>query len=111
VIPDKGGRIMSRSWQLLGADGKPNRSAVPGTLGGHRKSRIYGRLDCAAALRAVARGGYVAQRVFFHDAAAAEAAGYRPCAVCLPTQYTRWKADHSVNRAGSSPAIRTKAAN
>ncbi len=90
--PDEGGRLMSRSWQLIGADGKPYRSAVPGTLGGHRKSRIYGRLDCAAALRAIARGGYVAQRVFFRDAAAAEAAGYRPCAVCLPEQYARWKA-------------------
>ena len=30
-----------------------------GTLGGHRGTRIYGRLDCPAALRAIARGGYV----------------------------------------------------
>jgi methylphosphotriester-DNA--protein-cysteine methyltransferase len=61
-------------------------------LGGHRRSRIYGRLDCPAALRAIARGGYVAQRVFFRDALDAEAAGYRPCAVCLPEQYAAWKA-------------------
>jgi hypothetical protein len=27
-------------------------------LGGNRRGRIYGRLDCRAALRALARGGY-----------------------------------------------------
>jgi hypothetical protein len=64
---------------------------VPGTLGGHRRGRIYGRLDCPSALRAIARGGYVSQRVFFLDAEAARAAGYRPCAVCLPDEYARWK--------------------
>lgn len=111
-------RAVSRSWQLIGADGKPYCSAVAGALGGHRQGRIYGRLDCAAALRALARGGYVAQRVFFRDAATAEAAGYRPCAVCLPEQYARWKAGqarakptHSMNQAGSVPSIGTKAAN
>jgi hypothetical protein len=34
---------MSQSWKLVGPDGKPYTSAVPGTLGGHRRSRIYGR--------------------------------------------------------------------
>ncbi|HEY6123259.1 MAG TPA: Ada metal-binding domain-containing protein [Steroidobacteraceae bacterium] len=64
---------------------------MPGTLGGHRKTQIYGRLDCRTALAAIARGGYVNQRVFFLDAKAATAAGYRPCAVCLPEAYARWK--------------------
>jgi hypothetical protein len=50
---------MSQSWKLVGPDGKPYSSAVPGTLGGHRRTRIYGRLDCPAALRAIARGGYI----------------------------------------------------
>ena len=59
-------------------------------LGGHRKSRIYGRLDCPSARRAIARGGYVAHRVFFADEPAAIAAGYRPCAVCLPGAYAAW---------------------
>ncbi|ORA31965.1 Ada metal-binding domain-containing protein [Mycobacterium aquaticum] len=81
-----------RSYTLLGADGRPYRSAVPGTLGGYRRGRIYGRLDCPSALRALAAGGYVAHRVFFADAATAVAAGYRPCAVCLPDAYRRWKA-------------------
>jgi methylphosphotriester-DNA--protein-cysteine methyltransferase len=54
-------------------------------------TRIYGRLDCPSALRALASGGYVAHRVFFADEATAVAAGYRPCARCLPERYRDWK--------------------
>ena len=82
--------MSDRTWTLLDAGGSPYASPVPGTLGGHRRGRIYGRLDCAAALRAIARGGYVRDRVFFADAATARAAGYRPCAVCLPEHYAAW---------------------
>jgi len=78
-------------YRLLGADGRPCESASPGTLGGHRRSRVYGRLDCPSALRAIARGGYVRHRVFFADEPTAIGAGYRPCAVCLPGDYRRWK--------------------
>ena len=78
-------------YMLLGGDGRPYASAVPGSLGGHRRGRIYGRLDCPSALRALARGGYVRDRVFFADAETARAAGYRPCAVCLPNEYAGWK--------------------
>jgi hypothetical protein len=52
----------------------------------------YGRLDCQSALRAIARGGYVTHRTFFADEQDAMAAGYRPCAVCLPDAYAKWKA-------------------
>lgn len=83
--------MSARTWTLIGADGRPYASAMPGTLGGHRRQRTYGRLDCPAALRAIARGGYVGHRVFFLDEAAARAAGYRPCAVCMPQAYARWK--------------------
>jgi methylphosphotriester-DNA--protein-cysteine methyltransferase len=62
-----------------------------GTLGGHRGTKIYGRLDCPSALRAIARGGYVSQRIFFLDERQARAAGFRPCAVCLPQKYRAWK--------------------
>jgi methylphosphotriester-DNA--protein-cysteine methyltransferase len=79
-------------YTLVGADGRPFPSHARGTVGGHRRSRIYGRLDCPAALRAIRAGGYVAHRVFFADEATAIAAGYRPCAVCLPESYRRWKA-------------------
>ena len=81
-----------RTYRLLGPDGDPYCSPVPGTLGGHRRGRLYGRLDCPSAARFLARGGYVRDRVFFADEATAVAAGYRPCAVCLPQAYRRWKA-------------------
>jgi methylated-DNA-[protein]-cysteine S-methyltransferase len=81
-----------RTWTLIGTDGKPYESPTPGTLGGHRRSKGYGRLDCPAALRWIAKGHYVRHRVFFADEATAVAAGYRPCAVCMPERYAQWKA-------------------
>ena len=81
----------ARTYTLLGPDGQPYQSATPGALGGHRRTRVYGRLDCRAALRAIARGQYVRNRVFFADEQTAVAAGYRPCAVCLPNDYAQWK--------------------
>lgn len=83
---------MERSYTLLGPDGRSYASATPGLLGGHRRGKLYGRLDCPAALRAIARNSYVQHRVFFADEATAVAAGYRPCAVCLPSKYQAWKA-------------------
>jgi methylphosphotriester-DNA--protein-cysteine methyltransferase len=83
---------MNQTWTLVGPDCEPYASDQPGTLGGHRRSRIYGRLDCAAALRAIARGGYVTHRVFFLTEDHARAAGYRPCGVCCPAAYASWKA-------------------
>jgi metal binding Ada-like protein len=80
-----------KTYTLVGADGRTYESAVPGTLGGHRRSRIYGRLDCPSALRAIKSGGYVRHRVFFADEATAIAAGYRPCGSCLPEKYRNWK--------------------
>lgn len=79
-------------YRLLDADGTVRSSQTPGQLGGHRRSRIYGRLDCPAARRALARGGYRTHRVFFADEPTAVAAGYRPCAVCLPDAYRAWRA-------------------
>jgi Metal binding domain of Ada len=88
TVPEPGGR----TYTLLDANRRLYRSAVPGRFGGHRRSRIYGRLDCPAALRAIVDGGYAAHRVFFADERTAVAAGYRPCAVCLPGAYAAWKA-------------------
>ncbi|WP_084479112.1 Ada metal-binding domain-containing protein [Nocardia jejuensis] len=79
-------------YTLLGPDGNPYRSATPGALGGHRRLRIYGRLDCPTALRALPRGPYATHRVFFPDESTAIAAGYRPCAACLRSTYLAWKA-------------------
>lgn len=85
-------------YRLIGADGVPYTSATPGTLGGHRVARIYGRLDCPSARRALDNGGYVRHRVFFGDEATAVAAGYRPCARCLPDRYREWKVSAAAAR-------------
>jgi hypothetical protein len=81
----------SRHYTLLGADRRPYSSPTRGSMGGHRKKKIYGQLTCPSALRAIAAGGYVADRVFFASESAAVAAGYRPCAVCMPEAYRTWK--------------------
>ncbi|WP_099040981.1 Ada metal-binding domain-containing protein [Mycobacterium neglectum] len=79
-------------FRLIGPNGAQCASSRPGTLGGHRVARIYGRLDCPSAQRAIDNGGYVRHRVFFADESTAVAAGYRPCARCLPDRYLEWKA-------------------
>lgn len=76
---------------LLGAHQRPYRSTTPGRFGGHRRNRIYGRLDCRSALRAISNDSYIAHRVFFADEPTAITAGYRPCAVCMPDAYRAWK--------------------
>ena len=80
------------TFTLTGPDGQACSSDTPGTLGGHRRLKIYGRLDCPSANRHLARGAYAAHRVFFADEAAAIGAGYRPCANCMPERHATWKA-------------------
>jgi len=84
-------RSTTVAYTLIGADGLPYESERPGALGGHRRNRGYGRLDCPVALRWIARGHYVRHRVFFADEASAIAAGYRPCARCMPERYAAWR--------------------
>ena len=79
-------------YRLVGPDGADVVSETKGTYGGHQRSRIYGTLDCPGAARWIAQGHYVEHRVFFADEATAVAAGYRPCAHCLPARYAAWKA-------------------
>jgi hypothetical protein len=85
---------MSKTYRLLGSDGKTYESSAPGELGGNRKARIYGRLDCSAVNAALAKG-YTAHRVFFADETVAITAGYRPCGRCLRERYSLWKAGGS----------------
>jgi hypothetical protein len=61
-------------FRLTQADGSIAACDVPGRLGGNRRLKIYAK-----------------RRVFFADEATAIAAGYRPCAVCMPAEYRRWK--------------------
>lgn len=85
-------RAGPKVYKLLDADGRTYESAEPGLLGGYRKAKIYGRLDCPSALSWIAKGHYMNHRVFFRDEATAIAAGYRPCARCMPEEYAVWKA-------------------
>ena len=82
-----------RVYSLLNKDGISYFSHVPGTIGGYKRKKIYGRLDCPSALRHIATGEYVKHRVFFADEDTAIAAGYRPCAVCMREKYIKWKAN------------------
>jgi Metal binding domain of Ada len=96
VPPAHDGPAAGEHYILTGPDGRPVPSPTPGQYGGNRATRVYGRLDCPAALRALARGQYAPNRVFFADELTAIAAGYRPCAVCLPGRYQAWKARQSL---------------
>ena len=84
----------SKLYKLVGKDGKEYLSAEKGALGGNGKAKIYGRLDCPAALRTLQGPGkevYIKTRVFFADEETAIAAGYRPCGTCMREHYKLWK--------------------
>lgn len=81
-------------YTLIGRDGKPFLSPEKGKFGGNRSTKVYGRMDCPAALRALSldsRDVYIKNRVFFPDEATALAAGFRPCGTCLRERYKQWK--------------------
>ncbi|MBT3932234.1 MAG: metal-binding protein [Rhodospirillaceae bacterium] len=80
-----------KNYRLIDETGRAYESASPGEMGGHRRSRIYGRLDCPNALRWLAKGYYAPHRVFFADEKTARGAGYRACAICMPDAYRAWK--------------------
>ena len=87
---------MADGYTLIGRDGLPYRSDRPGLLGGHRRTRVYGRLHgCPAALRAERAGTLARNRVFFADEETAIAAGFRPCGACMREEYAAWKAARS----------------
>jgi hypothetical protein len=45
------------SYTLTGTDGRPYTSEIKGQWGGYKPTKIYGRLDCPSAQRAIIRGG------------------------------------------------------
>ncbi len=81
--------MTGKQYRLIGPDGQEVPSDVPGTLGGNRRRRIYGQLDCRSAVGALPTG-YAKHRVFFADEATALAAGYRPCGTCMREEYRAW---------------------
>lgn len=80
-----------KMYKLMDENGQEYLSPEKGTLGGNGKDKIYGRLDCPAALRAIRQGGYTQYRVFFKDEATAIAAGFRPCGTCMREHFKLWK--------------------
>lgn len=78
-------------YKLLDENGKEYLSEEKGTLGGYKRQKIYGRLDCPSALRHIQKGKYIKHRVFFKDEATALKAGYRPCGICMKEKYKQWK--------------------
>lgn len=85
-------------YTLRDENNKPYSSDIPGTLGGHCKLKIYGRLDCPSALSYIEKGQYVKYRVFFKDEETAIKAGYRPCGKCMKEAYKKWKAEQGVGK-------------
>jgi hypothetical protein len=55
---------MPKPYRLTAPDGSTYESDTPGELGGYKKDKIYGRLDCPSAIRALPKG-YAKHRVFF----------------------------------------------
>lgn len=80
-----------KKFKLIDSVGKEYLSDVPGTLGGNKKLKIYGTLDCPSAKRWIAKGKYIQHRVFFESEEVAIRAGYRPCAICMKDKYKKWK--------------------
>ena len=55
-------------------------------LGGNKKLKIYGRLQCASGKRMLKEN-----RVFFSNVHEAKHFGYRPCGHCMKQEYKIWK--------------------
>jgi len=83
---------VSKTYTLLDREGTPYQSATKGLLGGHRRTKVYGRLDCPVALSFLRRGFEPKHRVFFADEETAIAAGFRPCGACMRLRYREWRA-------------------
>ena len=83
-------------YELLDKNGNTYKSSRKGLFGGNKSTKVYGRMDCSAALTALklpTRDVYIKNRVFFADEATALAAGYRPCGTCLREKYSQYIAD------------------
>jgi Metal binding domain of Ada len=83
---------VSKLYTLLDRYGEPYQSPAKGLLGGNRRSKVYGTMDCPVALSLLRRGFEPKHRVFFADEETAIAAGFRPCGSCMRQRYREWKA-------------------
>ena len=55
-------------------------------LGGNKKLKIYGKLNCKSGKRMNREN-----RVFFRSTAEAIGQGFRPCGNCMRSDYVKWK--------------------
>lgn len=83
-------------YKLTDENGLQILSKIPGTLGGNKLLKIYGKFDCPSAARWIEKGFYVKNRTFFASEEIAIQAGYRPCAICMPLEYQKWKEEFKV---------------
>ena len=97
-----------RVYVLLGADGKFYDSSTPGTVGGYRRKKKYGRLDCPSALSHIAKGHYVPYRVFFADDQTTIEAGYRPCGVCMKEAFEIWKQSQPLEQPDKAGSVKNQ---
>jgi len=79
------------TYILIGRDGRPYASEAKGLYGGHRRTKVYGTMECPVALSLLRRGFEPRHRVFFADEETAIAARFRPCGACLRERYNEWK--------------------
>ncbi len=54
-------------------------------LGGHRRLKIYGQLDCWSGKKMKREN-----RVFFQSKEEAQSHGFRPCGHCMKKAYRQW---------------------
>ena len=83
-----------KDYKLMALDGMVL-SKIPGTLGGNKKLKIYGKLDCKSALNWINKGYYLENRIFFENEEVAQELGYRPCGVCMKKEYKIWKQNNN----------------
>jgi len=61
------------------------------TLGGNKKLKIFGMLNCRSGKRMLKEN-----RMFFTSAHEAKHFGYRPCGHCMKQDYKIWKQDNGL---------------
>lgn len=82
-----------KTYKLIDENGNEYESNIPGELGGNKRLKIYGRLDCPSANNWIKKGYYIQDRVFFESEDIAKKAGYRPCGICMKKEYEEWKSN------------------
>lgn len=58
-------------------------------LGGNKKLKIFGQLNCTSGKRMLKEN-----RVFFNSVYEAKHLGYRPCGHCMKNEYKIWKQEN-----------------